>query len=317
MFKKFINYFWELDDDNNLRPKVGNIVGTGLALLIGLPLLWGSFYVTQEGFRGVERTLGEVTSATEPGLHFKIPGVQTVDPVEIRPRKYELILQASTTGKNKDNEVELQMPSTVTITGNWYVDPAQVKDIVAEYGSIQQFEDRIMDPRVREATLAEFPKHTIEAVMTDRTTLSGNIFNALEASLQGHPVVMTDMMVADVNWHDKIKAAVLSKQDAKLKKEEEQYKLEKQNLEAQQKVNTASAEAESIDKISIAKAAAFEREGLAQAEAIKAKGNALKNNPGLVRLIHEERWNGQLPNFLMGEGASSMLMLQMPSKNSE
>jgi len=257
--------------------------------------------------------MGEVTSASEPGLHFKIPVIQTVEMVEVRPRKYEMNLQASTTGTNKEGNVELQMPSTVLITGNWAVDPDQVKDIVAKFGSIQQFEDRILDPRVREATLAEFPKHTIEEVMTDRTTLSNNIYNKLKEQLNSYPVTMTDMMVANVQWHAKISNAVLSKQDAKLKKEEEAYKLDKQNLEAQQKVNTAKAEAEAIELNAVANAKAIRLKGDAEAAAISAKAKALKENPGLIKLIHEERWDGKLPQFMIQGDSMPQMLMQGPS----
>lgn len=274
-----------------------------------IPLVWSSFYITQEGYRGVERKLGEVTIATEPGLHFKLPIVETVDIIEIRPRKYELELMASTAGMSNGGAIELQMPSKVTITGNWSVDPEAVKDIVAKYGSIRQFEFRVLNPRVREATLAEFPKYTIEKVMTDRTTLSNNIYIAMKKELTEFPVIFSDMMVSDVDWHDKIKNAILSKQDAKLKKEEEEYRLEKQNLVAQQVTNTASAEAAGIDVKSVAEAAAIERKGLAEVAVMRQKAAILAKNPNLIQLVHEEKWNGSLITFSMtGDKAPTMLM---------
>jgi regulator of protease activity HflC (stomatin/prohibitin superfamily) len=279
------------------------------ALVVSITLS-NSIYITQEGFRGVERTLGEVTNATKPGLHFKVPIFQVVDLVEIRPRKYELILQASTAGKSREGNTELQMPSTVTIAGNWFVDPDKVKEIVSEFGSIEQFENRILDPKVREAVLAAFPNYTIEQVMTDRTILSSGIATALRESLSSFPVTITDIMVANVDWHEKIKSAVLNKQDAKLKKEEEQYRLEKQNLEAQQKVNTAKAEAEAIERMAEAEAKAITLRGNAEADAIKAKAEALKQNPELIKLIHEERWNGIMPTTLIGESASLLLNIK-------
>jgi regulator of protease activity HflC (stomatin/prohibitin superfamily) len=285
----------------------------GAVSTLSFGILSSGLYITQEGYRGVVRTLGEVTDSTEPGLHYRFPFFQVVDLVEIRPRKYELVLQASTTGKTKEGNVELQMPSYVTITGNWTVDANQVKEIVSKFGSIQQFEDRILDPRVKEAVLSEFPKFTIEEVMTDRTRLSGNIYMTLKQTLADFPVVMTDMMVSNIDWHDKIELAVLNKQDAKLKKEEEEYRLGKQNLEAQQKVNTAKAEAEAIERMAEAEARAIKLRGEAEAEAIKAKAEALKQNPNLIQLIHEERWDGKLPYWL-STGDGQNLLFSVPVK---
>ena len=315
----FYKKWQEQDADDNNNPisgvrdimewKLKRIITLSVLAFIVLPLGMSSFFFTQEGTIDVIRTTGKVTDALKPGLHFKWPIIQTRQTINIQPRKYELVLQASTTGKNKSGETELQMPSTVTVAGNWNVDPdtEQVKQIVAKYGSITQFEDRILDPRVREVTLGVFPKNTIEQVITDRSAISTAIYNKLAADLSPFPVQFTDMQVSEVKWHERIENAVLSKQDAKLKRDEEAYKLEKQNLVAQQGVNTARAEAEGIKLKSVEKAAAIEREGLAEAAAIKAKSAALKSNPLLVQLTHEQQWDGKLPTTMMG-GNQGVLM---------
>ena len=289
--------------------KIKRIVTTGVLLFIVMPLALSSFFFTQEGTIDVIRTTGKVTDALKPGLHFKWPIFQARQTINIQPRKYVLVLQASTTGKNKNGETELQMPSMVTVAGNWNVDPdpEKVKQIVAKYGSIAQFEDRILDPRVREVTLGVFPKNTIEQVITDRSAISTAIYDQLAADLSSFPVQFTDMQVAEVKWHKRIEGAVLSKQDAKLKRDEEAYKLEKQNLVAQQGVNTAKADAEGIKLRSIENAAAIEREGLAEAAAIKAKSAALKSNPLLVQLTHEQQWDGKLPTTMMGGGQGILM----------
>lgn len=298
-------YTDRLDGMSTVKIKPLRIAGLlSSAVFTGI-LLTASVYIVEEGYRGVVRTWGEVTDATKPGLHFKVPFIQTVDEIEIRPRRYELKMAAATTSRaDKDSESELQMSSTFTITGNWSVDPESVRQVVSQYGSIQQFEDRILDPRVRETSLATIPQYTLEAVMTDRTSVSSDIFKALVPKLDGFPVTFTDIMISDVDFHPRIREAVLNKQDAKLKKEEEQYKLEKQNLEAQQKVNTANAEAAAIERTAEATAKATRLAGDAEAAAIKAKGDALRSNPNLIQLIHEERWNGQLPQFMTGSGSN-------------
>ena len=300
-------------DVNSKNAKKIGLVSVGSIVALGIAA--GSIYTVPEGHIGVVRTFNEVTGADDPGLHFKLPVIQSVQEVEVRPRKYTMMLSASTTKRtvNEDGteEIELQMPSNVAFNANYSVDPDAVKDIVITYGSIAQFEDRILDPRVRQYVLATFPQYTIEQIMAERTSVSNAIAAKLLPSLDGFPVTMTDVLVAGVDWNPKIKAAVLDKQNAKLKAEKEAYTLEQQELQAQQAVNTASADAEATRLRGDAEAYAIRVKGEAEASAIKAKGDALRQNPNLIGLIHEERWDGRLPNFLMGEGGNG-LILQMP-----
>ena len=130
---------------------------------------------------------------------------------------------------------------------------------------------------------------------------------ALTDALAGKLATMSDINIEDVNWSPKIRAAVEKKQTAKLAFEEEQYKLDKQNLEAQQNVNTANAEAQAIETKSIAVAAQISREGQATAEAMEAKAKVLRENPELVDLIKAERWDGVLSKVQAGQGMNMLM----------
>ncbi|HOO27280.1 MAG TPA: FtsH protease activity modulator HflK [Lachnospiraceae bacterium] len=61
--------------------KVFKLVGIALLLLVVLGLVFSSFYTIQEEEQAVVCTLGVPKAVTEPGLHFKIPLIQTVDKV--------------------------------------------------------------------------------------------------------------------------------------------------------------------------------------------------------------------------------------------
>lgn len=122
----------------------------------------------------------------------------------------------------------------------------------------------------------------------------------------GTSVSMTDINIEDIDYPENIKTAVNKKQVAKLAFEEERDILAKQNLVAQQKVNTATAEASAIRLNADAQAHATIVAGNAEAQAITAKAKALAKNPRIVQLVQAERWNGQLPTHSLG-GKSSFL----------
>lgn len=281
-----------------------NIIKAVFAL-VAIILLYGSFFVTPEGHVSIKKRFGEAIDSVAPGLHFKFPFVDSVEDMDVRTRKYTLVLNASTTGRNEKDEVELQMPSQVKISANWNIPVNAALEIYKKFGGLEQYEDRILDPRVTRATKQVFANYSIEQVVSERELVRGAIEVALRDALTGKLATMTDINIEDVDWTPKIKKAVEDKQAAKFAFEQEQYTLDKQNLQAQQTVNTANANASAITAESIANAAAIEREGEATAKAMTAKAKAIANNPQLVDLIKAERWNGVLPKV---SGSTGMLM---------
>jgi len=212
-----------------------------------------------------------------------------------------LTMSASTTGRNPDNgEVELQMPSNIVISANWSIPKDKALEVYKEYGSLQMYEDRILDPRVTRVTKQVFPHYNIEQVISDRETVRSEIASALKIALQDHFVNLTDVNIEDITFHAKIAEAVTKKQVAKLQLEEQRDILATQDLQAKEATNTAIARANGIKAISIQKAAAIQREGEATAKALVAKGAALKENPNLIALVKAEKWNGVRSTHVLG-----------------
>jgi regulator of protease activity HflC (stomatin/prohibitin superfamily) len=46
-----------------------------------------------------------------------------------------------------------------------------------------------------------------------------------------------------------------------------------------------------------------------EAEALKIKGDAIRQNPGVIQLNWIEKWNGQLPTYVMGQGTNMTMMM--------
>ena len=57
---------------------------------------YSSMYQVEEGNVGIIKRFGEATDQVDPGLHTKIPFVDTVEILEIRTRKNVEKLNAST-----------------------------------------------------------------------------------------------------------------------------------------------------------------------------------------------------------------------------
>ena len=57
-----------------------------------------------------------------------------------------------------------------------------------------------------------------------------------------------------------------------------------------------------------AKAYEIKAEAEARAAAIRIEGEALSNNPELLKLRSIEKWNGTVPSVMMGEGGATPLI---------
>jgi len=291
------------DHDINIK----NIAMDAVISLFMFIILMGSIYTVEEGHVGIVKRFNEAVSQVDPGIHLKIPFADSIVQIETRTRKYKIELSASTTGKSEDGKSELQMPSRVTISANWNIPKSRALEVYKLYGGLEQYEDRILDPKVTRSVKQVFPHYDIESIISDRETVRNEIEVALIDALSENIVSMTAINIENVQFNSKIAAAVTKKQVAKLQLQEQRDILAKQDLKAQETTNVASAEAAGIALISIEKAAAIEREGLAEAKAIKAKAKALGNNPLIVKLTEAQNWDGKLPLTVMGNGAMPIM----------
>lgn len=301
MFKMYIN-------EESKTPKYFKISAHVVSAVFAVSCVIGSFYTVDEGNVGIVKRFGEAVNQTNPGVNFKLPFADSVEQMDVRTRKYTLILSASTTGVNPETKAkELQMPSQVTISANWSIPKKQALAVYKEYGSLEQYENKILDPKVTRSVKQVFPNYSIEEIISDREIVRNEVSVALTDALSGNLVTMTAVNLENVVFNGKIAAAVTKKQVAKLQLQEQRDILATQDLRAQESTNVDKAKANGIKAISIEKAAAIEREGLAEAKSIQAKAKALGDNPLLVELTKAQNWNGSYVTTLMGDNVKPLM----------
>jgi len=307
--KRKYSYETSKEEIKNVEvPNVPKIAGTAIGSVLLLSAVASALYTIDEGNVGIVKRFGEAINQVDPGLHIKAPFIDNIVSMDVRTRKYQLLMSASTTGRNKDTgHVELQVPSKVLISANWSVPKANALEIYKEYGGLEQYEDKILDPRVLKTTKATIAKYSIEDVISNRETVTSDLVSKLTDSLTGFQAKMTDVNLEDVAFPPKVKKSIEDKQVAKQNFQTEEYTLQQQNLKAQRSVNTAKAEAESVELRANAKANAIIAVGNAEAKAIKVKSEALKANPAIIQLTVAENWNGILPTHMLGENTSMLL----------
>jgi len=278
-------------------------VKTILSSVVGLILLMESIYTVNEGHIGIVKRFSEAKEQVNPGLHFKVPFIDSVEEIEVRTRKNEEKMASST---------KEQMPVTVSVSVNWTVDKTAALELFRQYGGLTQFESRILDPRFRSATKDVIPQFDAEKLIQDRASAIQAIEANLIEEMKDFPVTVDNIQIENIQLPAKYLTSIETKQTEKNLAAAEEHKLARQNLEAQRDVNTAKAKADGIKLVAVAEAESIRIKGLAEAEAITAKAKALGDNPLIVKLTEAQNWDGKLPTTILG--GQNMPILDMRTK---
>ena len=291
------------------EPRIGAIVrDTVLGLAVAATLL-SSIYTVEEGHVAVVKRFSEAKYQVEPGLHFKAPIVDSLESMEVRTRK------------NVEEHIPVataeQMPSHATVSVNWTVNRVEAIDIFKQYGGLDQFETRILDPKIKSGSKEAISKHTAEEIIRNRNVVITKIQDAIITAMEPYPIVINSVQLENITFPRTYTEAIEAKQVALQEAIKEEHKLERQRLEAQRQVNTAEAEKQSRMKAADGVAYQTETEAKAEAEAIRligianagkiqAMATALATNPQVIEYEQVKRWQGTVPTTVMGDGQSIM-----------
>ena len=295
------------------EPRVGAIVrDTVLGLAVAATLL-SSIYTVEEGHVAVVKRFSEAKYQVEPGLHFKAPIVDSLETMEVRTRK--------NVEENIPVATAEQMPSHATVSVNWTVNRAEAIDIFKQYGGLDQFESRILDPKIKSGSKEAISKHTAEEIIRNRNVVITKIQDAIITAMEPYPIVINSVQLENITFPMTYTNAIEAKQVALQEAVKEEHKLERQRLEAQRQVNTAEAEKQSRMKAADGVAYQTETEAKAEAEAIRligianagkiqAMATALATNPQVIEYEQVKRWQGNVPTTVMGNGQSIMWQMK-------
>lgn len=289
------------------------IVG-GIAVVIALFTMLGSFYTIDQGERGVILRNGAVVGIAEPGLHFKTPFLETVVDiattqrttywtcVQVKDRAGNLQRSSSCSDDERSEMLAYsrdQQPAAMRVTVSWHAPADQVETIYSDYSSLSNLEGQLIARRAPQAVKTVFGQYTATSAVDTRAKLNANVLAAVENAMKGEPVVIDGVQIENVDYSDAYETAVEERMNAEVEVQKLQQKEKQAEVAARTTVVNAQAQADS--KLAVAKAAAEATKiaGEAEAAAIRAKGDALHNNPDLIDLIRAERWNGSLPTTMV------------------
>ena len=275
-------------------------VGLGGVALIALILGFGAIYTVDEGERGVVTTFGEVSSVSDPGIHIKMPFIQSV---YFYSTRVNIAHFDNLAAYSRDQ----QIIERYNVSFTWQYKADAMKDIYARFGTKVSNEGvpaifySVIGPQVQQRTKTILGQFTAQTIIQDRLTLEKSIETKLKEDLAAYPIEILSIQLEDINFSKSYEVIVEQTAQKKMEIDKARNELQKVELESQQKVKQAQADNQAIKLRAEADAYRIESVAKAEANAIKIKAEALAHNPDIIKLNAIDKWNGNVPTTVLGD----------------
>lgn len=257
--------------------------------VIALFTLFGSWYTVDQGERAVVLRLGATVGEDGPGLHFKLPWINTVHKITVQNqnRRYTKLETYS-----RDQQ-SAELTVSVTFMAS---DPSAV---YSQYGDLEGAVSRLIDPRVMSGVKTIFGQYDAVRAIQERAALNTDIDAAITSAITG-PIQIVSVQVENIDFSDAYEQSVEQRMLAQVEIQKREENLRTTQVEAEIARTKAEGEANAI-----------RLKGEAEGAAIKARGDALRANADLVQLQAVEKWDGKLPTTMVPGSSLPFLNLSL------
>jgi regulator of protease activity HflC (stomatin/prohibitin superfamily) len=212
------------------------------------------------------------------GLYFVNPLTTHIQEIDTRVLKWEDETQAYTRDVQQ---------ATLQFVLNYRLDPERAHTVFQQVGA--DWSSKLVAQVVLEEMKREVGQHEAVDLISQRDTAARRIETNVAALLAKRNVIVTGFQLTNIDYTPEFEHAVEAKVIAQQKAIEEQNRTVQVREQAAQRVETAKGNAEST--VLNAKA---------EAESISIRARALEQNAKLVQWEAVQKWNGQLPQYMLG-----------------
>lgn len=243
---------------------------TSGAILVFLCLLTAfcSFNTVSAGHKGVKVTLGSVSPNVLPeGLYFKKPIIDSIVEMDARNQ----VMQVDTFAYTKDIQ-QAKFEATL----NYRLDGSKAAVIYQNVG--EDWSNALVPQVVQDTLKATIGKWDAVVLIENRDKATTAVLESLQGALSEKGVIVTNFSITNIDFNDEFEKAVEDKVTAIQRAAGEENKTKQIQEQAKQRVISAKAEAESME----------------------IRSQALSQNKGLVEYEAVQKWNGELPTYMLG-----------------
>ncbi len=223
--------------------------------------------VVDTGERGIETHFGKVTGEVSEGLHFYNPFTSTITVMDTRTQKWEYDDATYT----KDIQ-----QAKMHVVVNYNLDPSHAGDVYLSVGD--DWVNKLIPQTVQGTLKSVIGQWDAMDLIGNRAKAQVEIQNRIASALADKHILVTRVEISNIDYTKEFEAAVEAKVKAIQEAEQAKNNTVRVAEEAKQAVLTAKGEA----------------------EAMQIKAQALSTNSNLVQYEAVQKWDGKLPDYMMG-----------------
>jgi len=253
-----------------IRDSIMSAIATIIQWVAILGILFGTIFINAEGERSIITTFGKASETVySAGMHVKLPFIQNVKRFDVKTIRADYKTQTYT----KDIQT-----ANITVSYSYNLKEQDIVSTYKQYGN--EWQERILYPNLEQAVKAEVGVWNADQIVANRDKVANNILVSLQDRMTEHkyPVMITNFQMINIDFSSQFEQAIEKKVIAEQAALEEANKTKQVEQQAKQTVTQAKAEAESM----------------------RIRANALASNPKLVSYEAVQKWDGKLPQFMMG-----------------
>lgn len=251
------------------------------ASLAGLIIIFGSWATVSPGNKGVRVTMGKVSDETlQEGFHLKFPLIQSIIEMDGHNTRYA----DKTLTYTKDIQT-----ATFTFTLNYQLDTAHANEVYRNLG--ENWSNVLIPQIVLNSIKSVIGQWDAVVLIENRQKAVEEIEATVRDKLAPYGVKVQNFAIDNIDFNKEFETANEAKVTAVQRAIEAENHTKQVQEEAKQKVIAAKAEAESMT----------------------IRSQALSQNHGLVEYEAVQKWNGILPQYMLG-GTTPFINLSTPAK---
>ncbi len=269
------------------------IVG-GVGIALAAAIVVSSITIIPTGYTGVRTTFGQVSQKPlTSGLSLKIPLIQSVE--KVNNRQQDIVFHDRIWSETQQRTAIYYDNVTVT----YQINPEKSTWI---YSNVTNYKSNLVSESLVASGIKSSSKALSDTDATNRSVIEPaameNVQRALDEKYGENVVIVNKVVIGNADFDDSYNQAIAAKQKAQLEAEQ-------QEIENQRAIDKAKAEAEVITTTAQAQAQAKVIAAQAEADANKLLKESLSEQ--ILKDKYIERWDGSLPKFVGGDGASVLI----------
>ena len=247
---------------------LGSATAVIVVLFILFLIVFQPMTIVGVGEKGVKVTLGQTSPvALEEGVHFVMPFISTVKKMNVKTVKSNI----ATMAQSKD----IQQAKIVYVV-NYNLQPENAPKMWRTVG--RDYVSVVVMPTVEGIVKDTIGKWNAQDIVANREKVASEVLFKLNEKLGPKYINVSDFQITEIQYSQAFEQAIESKVTAEQEALKAKNKTVQVQEEARQKIIASEAEAKSM--------------------AIRAR--ALTQNKNLVEYEAVQKWDGKLPQYMMG-----------------